>query len=147
LKEIKTELEIMASSKRVWQVLTDFPNYSKWNPVIVQLKGEAKVRTKLEIHLRTTGGKNRIYKPTITKVEPNRELRWYGKSLFPGMLNGERIFTIHSPGTDNVLFFHSQIFTGLGVYLGGNLLERDIRATLNEMNVALKRQVEQFSVS
>lgn len=147
MKEIKTELEIMASSKRVWQVLTDFPNYSKWNPVIVQVKGEAKVRTKLEIHLRTTGGKNRIYKPTITKVEPDRELRWYGKSLFPGMLNGERIFTIHSLGTDNVLFFHSQIFTGLGVYLGGNRLERDIRATLNEMNVALKRQVEQFPVS
>ncbi len=137
----------MASSKRVWQVLTDFPNYSKWNPVIVQVKGEAKVRTRLEIHLRTTGGKNRTYKPTITKVEPDRELRWYGKSLFPGMLNGERIFTIHSLGTDSVLFFHSQIFTGLGVYLGGNRLERDIRTTLNEMNVALKRQVEQFPVS
>jgi hypothetical protein len=147
LKEIKTELEIMASSKRVWQVLTDFPNYSKWNPVIVQVKGEAKVRAKLEIHLRTTGGKNRIYKPIITKVEPNHELRWFGKSLFPGMLNGERIFTIHSLGIDNVLFFHRQIFTGLGIYLGGNRLDRDVRGTLNEMNMALKKHVEQFPVS
>jgi hypothetical protein len=147
LKEIKTELEIMGSSELVWQVLTDFPNYSKWNPVMVQVKGEAKVRTKLEIHLRTRGGKNRIYKPTITKVQPNHELRWFGKSLFPGMLNGERIFTIHSLGINNVLFFHRQIFTGLGVYLAGSRLDRDIRDTLNEMNAALKKQVEQFPVS
>ena len=47
----------------------------------------------------------RIYKPTITKVQPNHELRWFGKSIFPGMLNGERIFTIDSLGTNNVLFF------------------------------------------
>ena len=146
MKEIKTELEIMASSERVWQVLTDFPNYSKWNPVMVQVKGEAKVRTKLEIHLRTRGGKNRIYKPTITKVQPNRELRWFGKSLFPGMLNGERIFTIHSLGINNVRFFHIQIFTGLAVYVAGSRLDRDIRDTLNEMNVALKKQVEQVPV-
>jgi hypothetical protein len=147
LKEIKTELEIMGSSQLVWQVLTDFPNYSKWNPVMVQVKGVAKVRTKLEIHIRTRGGKNRIYKPTITKVQPNHELRWFGKSLFPGMLNGERIFTIHSLGINNVRFVHRQIFTGLGVYLAGSRLDRDIRDTLNEMNVALKKQVEQFPVS
>src|SRR3712207_9495294 len=66
-------------------------------------------RSKLEIHLRTKGGKNRIYKPTITKVEPNHELRWFGKSIFPGMLNGERIFTLDSVGINNVLFIHRQI--------------------------------------
>ena len=147
MKEIKTELEIMGSSELVWQVLTDFPNYSKWNPVMVQVKGEAKIRTKLEIHLRTRGGKNRIYKPTITKAQPSHELRWFGKSFFPGMLNGERIFTIQSLGINNVRFFHRQIFTGLGVYLAGSRLDRDIRDTLNEMNLALKKQVEQFPVT
>ena len=146
MKEIKTELEIMASSKRVWQVLTDFPNYSKWNPVIVQVKGEAKVTTKLEIHLRTKGGKNRIYKPIITKVEPNHELRWFGKSLFPGILNGERIFTINPLGENRVRFFHRQIFTGIGAYLAGDRLERDIKHTLNQMNLALKKHVEYLSL-
>jgi hypothetical protein len=147
LKEIKTELKIMASSERVWQVLTDFPNFAKWNPVITRIKGEAKVRTKLEIHLRTRSGKSRIYKPTITKVEPNHELRWFGKSLIPGILNGERIFTIDSIGTNNVRFFHRQIFTGLGASLAGDRLDRDIRHTLNEMNVALKEQAEKYSIS
>jgi hypothetical protein len=44
-----------------------------------------------------------------------------------------------------VHFFHRQIFTGVGAYLAGNRLENDIRHTLNEMNVALKKQVEQVS--
>jgi hypothetical protein len=145
LKEINTELEIMASSEHVWQVLTDFPNFRKWNPVIIQINGQAKVRTKLEIHLRTRSGKTRIYKPTITKLEPNHELRWFGKSLFPGIFNGERVFTIESLGVNNVHFFHRQIFTGVGAYLAGNRLENDIRHTLNEMNVALKKQVERVS--
>ena len=135
----------MASSERVWQVLTDFPNFGKWNPVIIEINGEAKVNTKLEIHLRTRSGKSRIYKPTITKLEPNHELRCLGKSFFPGIFNGERIFTIDSIGASNVLFFHREIFTGVGAYLAGDRLENDIRHTLNEMNVALKKQAEQFS--
>jgi hypothetical protein len=144
LKEINTEIEIMAPPERVWQVLTDFPNFGKWNPVIIEIKGEAKVKTKLEIYVKTKRGKCRIYKPTITKLEPNHELRWFGKSFFPGIFNGERIFTIDSIGVSNVLFFHREIFTGVGTYLAGDRLENDIRYTLNQMNVALKNQVEQF---
>ena len=145
MKEIKTELEIMASSEDVWQVLTDFPNFGKWNPVIIQIDGEAKVKTKLEIHLRTRSGKSRIYRPIITKIEPNYELRWVGKSHFPGIFNGERIFTIDSLGEKHVRFFHREIFTGIGAYLAGDRLDRDVRQTLNQMNVALKRYVEQLS--
>lgn len=145
MKEINTELEIMASSEDVWQVLTDFPNFGKWNPVIIQIDGEAKLKTKLEIHLRTRSGKSRIYRPIITKIEPNYELRWVGKSHFPGIFNGERIFTIDSLGEKHVRFFHREIFTGIGAYLTGDRLDRDVRQTLNQMNVALKRHVEQLS--
>jgi hypothetical protein len=146
LKEIKTEIEIMASPELAWQVLTDFQNFAKWNPIIIQIKGEPKVGTKVEIHLRIKGGRTRIYKPTITKVEPNHELRWFGKSFFPGIFDGERIFTIKPIGTNNMRFFHNQIFSGLGTYLPLNRLEADVTQTLNEMNVAFKKQVEQYSI-
>ncbi|MGH7326653.1 MAG: SRPBCC family protein, partial [Candidatus Rokuibacteriota bacterium] len=33
-KEIRTEIEIAAPAGRVWQVLTDFPDFSAWNPFI-----------------------------------------------------------------------------------------------------------------
>jgi uncharacterized protein YndB with AHSA1/START domain len=32
MKEVFSEIEIQAPAGRVWQVLTDFANYSEWNP-------------------------------------------------------------------------------------------------------------------
>jgi hypothetical protein len=69
----------------------DFPD---WNPFIREIIGSVVEGSRLEIHISTSSGKNRTYKPTLTKIEPNHELRWYGKGLLPGLLNGERIFTI-----------------------------------------------------
>jgi hypothetical protein len=145
LREIRTEIQINGSPEKVWQTLTDFTNYTKWNPFIQRIEGNAKVGSKLRVYLHTAGGKNRTYNPTITKIEPNRELRWYGKAFVPGIFNGERIFTIEPLGRDRIRFIHTEIFTGLGVALAGNSMEKDIHKSLEEMNSALKAKVERSS--
>jgi len=144
LKEIRTEIDIKASTEKVWEVLTDFNNFPQWNPFIRQINGDPKVGTKLKIHLQTSSGKSRTYRPTVTKVEPNRELRWSGKSFIPGMFNGERIFTIELK-TNDVRFVHREIFTGLGVALAGDRLDKDMYQSFEKMNDAFKEEVEQDS--
>jgi hypothetical protein len=144
LKEIRTEIDIKASPEKVWEVLTDFNNFPQWNPFIRQINGDPKVGTKLKIHLHTSSGKSRTYRPTVTKVEPNRELRWSGKSFIPGMFNGERIFSIELK-TNHVRFVHREIFTGLGVALAGNRLDKDMYQSFEKMNDAFKEEVEQDS--
>jgi len=144
LKEIRTEIDIKASPEKVWEVLTDFNNFPQWNPFIRQINGDPKVGTKLKIHLQTSSGKSRTYRPTVTKVEPNRELRWSGKSFIPGMFNGERIFSIELK-TNHVRFVHREIFTGLGVALAGNRLDKDMYQSFEKMNDAFKEEVEQDS--
>jgi len=144
LKEIRTEIDIKASPEKVWEVLTDFNNFPQWNPFIRQINGDPKVGTKLKIHLHTSSGKSRTYRPTVTKVEPNRELRWSGKSFIPGMFNGERIFTIELK-TNHVRFVHREIFTGLGVALAGDRLDKDMYQSFEKMNDAFKEEVEQDS--
>jgi hypothetical protein len=145
LKEIRTEIEIKASPQRAWQVLTDFDNFPQWNPFIRQINGEAKVGIKLEIHLQTSRGKIRTYRPTVTKVEPNHELRWSGKSFVPGMFNGERIFTIEPLEVNHIRFVHREIFTGLGVSLAGNRMDKDMYQSFDKMNNAFKEKVEQVA--
>ena len=144
MKEIRTEIDIKASLEKVWEVLTDFNNFPQWNPFIRQINGDPKVGTKLKIHLHTSSGKSRTYRPTVTKVEPNRELRWSGKSFIPGMFNGERIFSIELK-TNHVRFVHREIFTGLGVALAGNRLDKDMYQSFEKMNDAFKEEVEQDS--
>ena len=100
---------------------------------------------RLKIHLHTLTGKNRTYRPTVTKVEPNRELRWYGKSFIPGIFNGERIFILEPLKTNHVRFVHREIFTGLGAALAGDRLDKDMYQSFVEMNNAFKEKVEQAS--
>ncbi|HZD81817.1 MAG TPA: SRPBCC domain-containing protein [Nitrososphaeraceae archaeon] len=145
MKEIRTEIEIKASPQRAWQVLTDFDNFPQWNPFIRRINGEAKVGIKLQIHLQTSRGKSRIYRPTVTKVEPNHELRWLGKSFIPGMFNGERIFTIQPLEVNYIRFVHKEIFSGLGASLAGNRLDEDLYQSFDKMNNAFKKKVEQVA--
>ena len=142
MKEIHTQIDIKASAERAWQVLIDFNNYSQWNPFIRQINGAPKVGTKLEIHLHTASGKRRIYKPTVTKLEPYHELRWFGKSFVPGIFNGERIFILEPLKTNHVRFIHREIFTGLGAALAGDRLDKDMYQSFVEMNNAFKEKVE-----
>ena len=145
MKEIRTEIDVKASPDKAWGVLTDFNSFPQWNPFIRQIDGHPSVGTKLKIHLNTSSGKSRTYRPTVTKVEPPHELRWYGKSFIPGMFNGERIFTIEPLKTNHVRFVHMEIFTGLGVALVGNRLDKDMNESFVKMNRAFKEKVEQVS--
>lgn len=140
MKEVYTEIEIAATAKQVWQVLVDFASYPDWNPFIRRITGEPKEGSKLEIKITTPSGTNRSYEPKVTKVEPEAELRWFGK--IPGFLSGEHIFSIQEAGPGRVKFVHRELFSGLLTSFFGSSTDRDIKAGFEEMNRALKKRVE-----
>lgn len=142
LKEIRTEIEINSSPEKSWQVLIDFAKYPEWNPIIRRIKGALEVGTRLEIYIKTAKGKTRVYRPFVTKVEPNHELRWTGKSFLPGLFNGERIFNLEAIETNRVRFSHAEVFTGFGVFFAGNMIDKDIRESFESMNKTFKMRVE-----
>ena len=142
MKELRTEVEIQASDKRVWQLLTNFASFPQWNPFIRQAKGEAKVGARLEVHLQPSGASGMTFKPVVLKVEPNRELRWLGRLLMPGLFDGEHIFTIETLQADRIRFTQREAFTGLLVPLFARSLNADTRRGFEEMNQALKSRAE-----
>jgi hypothetical protein len=151
LKELRTEIEINTSPERVWKILTDFDKYEQWNPFIHKIigqpkEGQPKEGTKIEIHIETSGGKNRKYSPTLTRVDEEHELRWLGKSSFPGFLNGEHIFTIEQLESQRVRFVQRELFEGLLTSLFGKSLDKDVRHGLEEMNRALKERAERTAI-
>ncbi len=143
MKEIHTEIDIQATSERVWEILTDFKNFQQWNPFIYKIDGTPSVGAKIKLHLRTPKGKSRTYQPRITKVKPFKEIRWLGKSPIPGIFDGERIFILEPIGANQIRFVHREIFTGLLVDLVGNRLDKDMYSSFNSMNEALKKRAEQ----
>jgi hypothetical protein len=143
MKEFNNEIEIRASAEQVWRLLTDFARFPQWNPFIHRASGEPKAGARLEVTLQPSGASRTTSRPTVLKAEPNRELRWIERSLIPGLLNVEHIFTIEQISTTHVRFTQREISTGLLVALRAGRRNTDTRRGLKEMNQALKTRAEQ----
>lgn len=142
MKEIRTEIDIAAPAGRVWDTLTEFNTFPDWNPFIRRISGEAKVGAKLEVYLQPSGARGMTFRPTVTKAEPNRELRWLGRLGIPGLFDGEHIFEIESTDPTRIRFVQREEFRGLLVPLLARGLDRNTRRGFEEMNRALRDRVQ-----
>jgi hypothetical protein len=112
-KELYTEIEINASPEDVWAVLTDFSKFPEWNPFMRRASGEVKQGERIEVYLQPPDGTGMAFKPTLTRVEANRELRWLGHTFVPGVFDGEHIFIIEALEGTGVRFVQREKFTGM----------------------------------
>jgi hypothetical protein len=142
MKQLRTEISINASPERVWHLLTDFASFPQWNPFIRRASGEPIKGAQLQVYLQPSGAKGMTFRPKVLKAEPNRELRWLGHFLIPGLFDGEHSFTIEPLEAGRVRFAQREIFTGLLVPLFARSLEKDTRRGFEEMNQALKLRAE-----
>ncbi|HEY7778216.1 MAG TPA: SRPBCC domain-containing protein [Nitrososphaeraceae archaeon] len=142
MKTIETNIVIDSTPQKVWNILTNFKEYELWNPFMTKVVGDANLGSKIEVNIKTMNGKKRTYYPIITKCETNSELRWKGKSILPGVFDGERIFVLERSVDDKVSFSHKEIFSGLGVKFVGNKLDENLRDSFVRMNEALKIRAE-----
>jgi hypothetical protein len=142
MKQLHTEIEIDAPAKRVWELLTDFASYPQWNPFIRYISGHPAPGERLQARLEPPGGRAMTFKPKVLTAEPNRELRWLGRLLVPGLFDGEHSFTIEPLEENRVRFIQREAFKGLLVPLFGRSLETNTQRGFEEMNHALKGRAE-----
>jgi len=140
--ELNSEIEINASPETVWKLLTETSRFPEWNPFIRRLSGELQVGQKLVVFMQPSGASGMEFKPEVLKVEPNRELRWLGHLILPGLFDGEHIFQIESLGDKHVRFHQREIFSGILVPLLKKSLNANTRRGFNEMNRKLKELAE-----
>ncbi|MFD2200865.1 SRPBCC family protein [Shivajiella indica] len=144
-KEIKTHIQVNASPKKVWEVLTDFENHSKWNPFVRSIKGEVKEGNKIKVELGPEGTKPMTFKPKVLVFKEAREFRWLGHLLFPGIFDGEHSFELLENVDGSTTFIHGERFNGILVGLMAKKLDTEIKQGFEAMNEALKKQVEEYA--
>ena len=142
-KEIKTEILINATSDKVWTVFTNFDNYLKWNPFIKSIIGQVLVGNVIIVQLEPPGAKGMTFKPKVLTFEPNKELRWLGHLLFPGLFDGEHKFELIDNGDGTTTFRQSERFKGILVPLFKKMLDENTMNGFNLMNQKLKELAEQ----
>jgi hypothetical protein len=144
MRELRREIEIDAPLERVWAVLTDFAVYPEWNPFIRRIGGDLHEGARLEVRIEPPGARAMTFKPTVRALEANRELRWLGRLLLPGIFDGEHSLRIEPLDGGRSRFVQSERFTGLLVGLVPGTLAKT-EAGFEQMNTALKARVEQAS--
>jgi len=82
------------------------------------------------------------FRPTVLAVEPQRELRWKGKLVVPGLLDGEHFFKLGPRSDTRLVFRHGEMFSGLLVPLLRRSLDGATKQGFLAMNEALKREAE-----
>lgn len=142
VKELRSEIEIQAPAEKVWRVLTDFASFPQWNPFIRRVSGDARAGEQLDVYVQPSGASGFGFKPTVLKVEPNRELRWLGQLWIRGLFDGEHVFLIEPLEEKRVRFTQSEVFNGVLVPLMARSLDTNTRRGFDEMNQALKTRVE-----
>lgn len=140
--ELRTETEIAASADRVWSVLADFPSYGSWNPFIREVEGELREGARLRVLLGASGKRAMTFRPRLKVVEPQREIRWLGHLLVPGLFDGEHRFQIEELAPNRVRFVQSERFKGILLPLLRRALQRDTLRGFDEMNRALRSKAE-----
>jgi hypothetical protein len=142
-KEIKTEIIINVTPDKVWSILTDFDNYSNWNPFIKSIKGNVAVGNIIIARMEPPGANGMTFKPKVLVFESNKEFRWMGHLLFPGLFDGEHKFELIDNGNGTTTFIQSEKFNGILVPLFKKMLDINTVDGFNQMNQKLKTLAEQ----
>jgi hypothetical protein len=141
-KQLRTQITIDATPERVWQVLTDFDAYPQWNPFMTQVSGTPARGERLTIHMQPEGGRAMTFRPTVREAVPQRQLRWLGHLLVPGIFDGEHSFTIEPQDGGGVRLVQQEDFRGVLVPLLAKSLDRRTLPAFERMNQALKQRAE-----
>lgn len=142
MHDIKTEIEIAAPPERVWSILLDFPAHPEWNPFVRSITGNPKPGERLEVFIQPQGGRGMTFRPTVLVAAANREFRWLGRFILPGILDGEHYFQIIPITPNRVRFLQGEKFSGVLVPLAKSGLEGGTKAGFIAMNEALKARAE-----
>jgi hypothetical protein len=138
---IKTETVINAPAERVWAEMTDFSSFPSWNPFVREASGRLEPGEQLKIRLQLDRMKM-TFKPRVTVVEPNRELRWLATLGRPGVFDVDRAFQIE-PRDGGVLFVMSEECTcWLTPVMFATNLEAQLYRGYDAFNNALRKRVE-----
>jgi hypothetical protein len=163
MHEIITEIDLHTSATRAWAALIDFPAYPGWNPVIASIDGAPALGSRLRLNLRPEvleppqqpvralralafrawcglNGMRLVVR--VTKLLPQRELRWVGALPVPGMFRGEHFFRISEKRDGGVRFTQGEVYAGLLEPAFREVMEAVNRHAMNAVNQALKTHLE-----
>lgn len=138
--QIKTVIDIKATPDAIWQALTDFGAYNDWNPMLQNVKGEARAGSKVSFEVLTGKTKRLKLAAKVGQADAPAELNWSGGSALA--IGGMHYFRLEELSDGHTRLHHGENFKGLLLPLIAKSIKRS-EPLYKAMNNALKERIEQ----
>ncbi len=144
---IQTRITLKATPDQIWKVLTDFPKYQEWNPLIISASGKGDLGEKMQIKVRLPDaqGKPRPdsikFENVIVEYDPKKLLAWKGRFLWRGLFEGYHTLKINRISNEETEVLNEERFSGAFIPLLTSSLKQ-IELGFYQMNEALKTRCE-----
>lgn len=139
---LHTQIDIDAAPAKVWEILTNFDDYARWNPAIPFAEGQASCGSRLHVAIQWPGLQRGNYVLRVTAAHAPRELRWLGHFVVKGLMDGDHRFVIETKGNKGVRVIQMEQFSGLLVPFFAPWLRRNVLEGFRQLNGALKSRAE-----
>lgn len=139
---LRTAIEIDAPAATVWAVLTDFEGLRRWNDFLLAVEGEKRLGARWVVKLKLGDRKPMRFTPRVVEWIPERAMRWFGRTGYRGIFDGEHGFVIEPLADDRVRFVHEERFSGVLVRPLLWMLGADLPDGFKAFNRALKARAE-----
>ena len=135
---------ISAPADKVWQLVSDFAGWERWNPLYVETGGTAKVGETVHFTVVLQGMKPQKGKATVQAVKAPSLLE-YGTRAFGGLVRATRYVEIRPLGEERCTVLNGEHMGGLLGPLIYMAVGEKVRLGMKGMNEALKALAENKS--
>jgi hypothetical protein len=146
-KRLTLQVVIEAPASQVWARLIDLSSYHRWNPFVPEASGTIAVGSQIMVRLKL-GRQLMTLHPTVTRVEPYRELRWLARWRVPGLFDVDRGFQLETLSRLRCRFVQEEVCSGVlaPLVLGVGGTEQKILDGYRQFAEALRAQCELSSM-
>jgi hypothetical protein len=130
------QVNIGASAERIWRLLTDAEDFSRWNSTVAGIEGRIADGEQLALRV---PGTDRTFGPVVSGVVPNERMIWTG-GVAP-FFKGVRTFELRPRSDGSTDFAMKERFSGLMLPLVGGSLP-DFGPVFERYANDLKREAE-----
>jgi hypothetical protein len=109
MKSFQASTEIKAAADRIWTLLTDAPNYTRWNPSVERIEGRIAPGETIKVFVKVNPG--RAFPVKVTEFQPGKRMVWSG-GMPLGLFKGVRTYTLTPAGDGATRFDMREEYTG-----------------------------------
>lgn len=135
-------IDINADKSIVWKLLTNAPDFAKWNSTIISMEGSIEEGKKIK--LKSTTDESRTFNLSVQLVQPEQKMIW-SDGLAP-FFKGIRTYTLHSNTDGSVNFTMHEKLAGIMFALAAKHIP-SFDKPFEQFAADLKKEAEAISQS